>query len=262
VVLATPQDASTRPFQDITAPSGDFEFKALQEGLHIFFASGSSREGETMESDPIAIVVKESPAGTQRVELVLRKLKTLHGRVVSSFGPVPNASVLAVPLDGSFAVTSDIHTNLRGEFELALRESSAMLTMSAWAPGYAFRVFRLRANPDAPIEVHLSQIGGTLFVDGAESNDGQVGPGTFLIRGDHSWIPLTQVLQWAQSNGGGFSDAGTLIVPQMEQGSYRLCSGSLDVLLAGQGNTCSEGTLLAGSELRLTTVGNGGRQRN
>lgn len=235
-----------------SGPDGRFQFRGVDSGL----ARLSATERSTRRSsEEISVLVVEDDSGAP-VVLRLRETRRLTGRVVSTFGPVPGARVVAFPLRPAPAPGQDARTDIDGSFgmDVPQRTSSALLVVSP--PGQALRVVE-RPVGEAPAEVAVSSAGGTLEVSwlapGAEIEEGK----SLSLAVDGLPLPGAELAQWAIGHGERFETPTGLRVGNLAPGTYRACVGpklwnGLDLPDPRHPAVhCDEGYLAPGGELVL-----------
>lgn len=206
--------------QTFTNDKGRFEYHGLLPGTTAITASG----GRDFASDTITVQVTDG-GQIKNLKLVLRQSRWLRGYVVSAVGAVPGAEVRAKPLGVVDLGTPPGVTNARGEFRIKLAPEAREAVLRVSAPGFAFRLMRVRIpkNED-PVVVRVEETGGTLIVESDGpfgSNDADRGH-PVIVRGD-SFASMFAFRSWADFSGGGWEAPDRLVVPQVEPGSYSLC---------------------------------------
>lgn len=219
-------------------PPGPVTLIAETEGLQSDWLQANLAEGE------------ESPS----LRIVLRRLRKVKGRIVSSQGGVPGARVTARPtLGGQAAVSmaSDV-TGPDGAFEIDLTGEALSMDFIVFPPGYAMKMVNALASPDQPIEISLERQGGTLVLEFPKD-----GPPPLLV---HNGVFVTPrfLLDWARLQGTRPSSPDRLVVPNVESGAYSLCLGAGAVSRLRQGQeppaaNCASGVLSPYGELILRT---------
>lgn len=228
-----------------TPQDGEFLFAGLAAGRYALRAESRGRESDWIEIDLSA----SRPA---TFELVVMPKQRLKGTVVSDHGPIPGAQIDAFPMEHrypSWARQSDSE----GRFEVNLPPWTRRVALAVGAPGHAFRLMQVIADPGSPLLVRLTQLGGRLICNVPSSADAR---NVWLVHGGAA------VLAWFVPNmaGGGTEETANgkrLTAPLVEPGEYALCIASdaqLPSLLAGErpAATCAAGTLAPGGELVLT----------
>jgi hypothetical protein len=149
------------------------------------------------------------------LRLVLRRLRTFEGRIVSANGGVPGAMVQAwspFVAQGS-ASTSNIDqaiSDAEGRFRVELPVDAAILNLLVLPPGFALRLLTLAWTPGQAVEIPVEPSGGTLVLELATE-----GSAPLLVHGGTFTLP--QMLSaWARMQGARSSDPRRLVVPNVE----------------------------------------------
>jgi hypothetical protein len=185
------------------------------------------------------------------VVLVLRPRQWLDGRVISANGPVIGARVLSRPSSQPFGTLFPVTTDAEGRFRVRLDAQTDAVVLSILAPGFTFEHRRFRT--DVPLEISLSQAGGTLELTSAPA-DGAPMP---LIEYAGEYLSLGVLRGWTQMNGGQFGDRSAVRVSQLPPGHYVVCAPRegqthADLLRAPRSaKQCTNGFLAPGGTLRL-----------
>ncbi len=230
-------------------PSGRFDLRGMQPGQ--FSIEASSPGGR---SEPEIRQVAEGQAVT--VRLVIQRQKKMAGTVVSDTGPVLAARVIAIPFNSAGRPASmrmaATKTDAKGQFELSIPGSSAVVRLMVMAPGYALYLGSVTEGQD--LQISLSRAMGTLRLDGSELHAGEIG----LVLVEGKPVSTFRLDSWALLNGATKPPAGSLIVPGMPPGSYAFCKVTTEEALAvfggvgvPTGTSCTQGFLSAGDELAL-----------
>lgn len=235
---------------------GRFLFHGLGEGTY----QAVAQEGTDLASLPLAIDVSENdPAADLR--LVLQRRPVLRGRLISPAGEtLPGVWVVAVAYSADGRLLFDPigeteSTDAAGRLEISLPPHTALVRLTALAPGFALRRWSLRPGDAGDLTVQPS--GGTLIVElpAALAEVDWKGPlRPMLFDGDGYPLALPQLAQWGQANGVDFAmSSSRLTVPALGAGTYRLCwtrgedLARIGTPVAG----CAAGTLSAGGALTL-----------
>jgi hypothetical protein len=240
-VLLQSQDQGW-PEQVLTETDGKFQFPGLDAGSYSVQAVSA---GFVASSEKILLNLPEDGA-FQR--LVVQPPRSLTGQVISRFGPVPGAMVLAIPKDAqgkSAATVQPRHqTDVQGRFYLDIPFHTDHLELTVAAPGYGLTKQRMKVVSDRPITVPVYQQTGTLIAEtGSDISLAEFWEKIQIWQED---LPLTgaELGPWINIQGGGFA-SGSLVVPMLEPGNYKICLHYKD------GETCSQGFLAADGELPL-----------
>ncbi len=225
---------------------GEFSVRGLHPGPLLVKAQDDERQSEFVPTS----LPEEGEAPWLRI--VVRKLQTFEGRVVSPAGGVPGAMIMAQsPMNGLGATNgAEAVCEADGSFHLELPPGATALNLEVFAPGYAMRLMTVPVSPGQPIEIPVEPQGGTLTL---EWTDG--GPTPLLFHGGAYALPgILQI--WARMQGGRSSGAGRLVLTNVEAGPYNLCMGAAAVSRLKQGGeppaaSCTSGFLAPNGELVL-----------
>lgn len=191
---------------------GSFVLHGLGPGTYSMTGSGY-----LVESEPVDVTVP--PDGmAEDVKLVVRANRILKGRVISTAGGVPGASVTAIPTDVNVMFLMPPRVDERGEFEALLAPGSREVDVFAAAPGFAFRAFHAGVPPGRDLTVLVDQEGGSLT---AHWPDSELRP--FLFHAGAFFEADRLVRDWNARLA-----PGELSVTDIESGMYTLCMLTLD----------------------------------
>ena len=233
-----------------TDEEGKFSARGLRPGPVTVHAM----QGE-LQTEFAQAAVPEEGAGPD-LRLVLKRFRTIQGRVVSPAGGVPGALVhawTAFSGQGVVNATQSV-TGPDGRFEISLPDSSSLLSVAVMPPGYALRLLTVVATPGQSLEIPVETQGGTLVVElsGEGPTPLLVHNGTFLL------MPILKT--WARLQGVRDSDPQRFSVPNVAAGSYSLCVGEAAVSRVREGGeppeaSCASGVLPPNGELALKAPG-------
>jgi hypothetical protein len=242
VVILTKTDERRPPSQARTDDKGAFSFLGLAEGGYVLQAFS----GDGMRSSAphqVEIGREREPAP---VTLELRGKRSLAGRVVTAQGPVPGARVSGYPSAGgvpSSNVALAAQTDVEGRFELSVPTDADEIQLTVMPPGFALKATRVRLPSETPVTIPVHQEGGSLTVKlGNENRTSPDALARLQVNVDGLPLDTGAFMTWMRVYGGGDAEPGTLRIPMMEFGSYRVC----------QETRCSEGYLPPLGELTLT----------
>lgn len=255
-----PQAAAQVVFQDSsgiqtttsTDDAGNFEMSDLPPGKYT--AVADSPEGS---SDRTPFEVSEGGGG--ELKLVLNPYKRVPFYVVSSQGPVANATVQVWVRPG--VPQAFTHTDQNGRFEVTLPPEIKEVGLTVGAPGYALKLTRLRissgpdASPDANT-ITLDDSGGTLVLNFPQPGATPDGSGTLYLVHEGTIQDAQTVAGWG-TNQAGIGNNGSAIVNEIEPGDYALCRvdpAKTAILWSDSlpSDRCRKGSLEEGETLTLT----------
>lgn len=212
---------------------------------------------EDSRSDRVQVALTDGASVPLR--LVLRKTTTLRGRIVSPWGGVPGAGVMAYPLAAGAGLVATsaprASSGPDGRFRLEVPAQAEMVRLVVLAPGYALtlRRVRLEGSQGEELEVPVRTGGGTLVIDPGDREGANFT--VVYVAGEPLDLPFLR--QWAGMNGGGGGE-GPLPVPAMPPGEYAACRVTPQEAMAVIGglavpkdSVCARGDLLEGSTLEL-----------
>lgn len=251
IVTAQSLDEIVPPVEIRTGEDGVFETQGLPAGLAVVSAQDYGRYSPELEVD------LEDGGATEWVELTLRPELRIRGRVVAGGRGVPGARIKAEPAHVRGLPVVVRSSDVDGRFEVGLPPDTEQVYVSVGAPGFGFRFFSTRADPDRPLEIPVSDASGTIVVELPESFERNVwdSPKAFLLHAGAA-EGLSYLRSWArfhrQPNGAG----GRVVLPGMEPGDYSVCllRYTERQSMAGRGDlgpACVGGSLSGFGELRL-----------
>ncbi|MGH9456116.1 MAG: hypothetical protein ACRD2J_00555 [Thermoanaerobaculia bacterium] len=163
------------------------------------------------QSEALAVTFDEENSVVD-IEIVLRPSTRLRGRIVSAFGPVEGARVMAVPTDVPIAYAPAPRTGARGEFFIALPPRVREIDLHIAAPGFAYSMGHIGYR-DEPFVFALQNNGGMLKLEAPR--------GTRLRLGhDGATVPVESLRAHWQV----VDEGETVVLLEMEPGPYSLCS--------------------------------------
>lgn len=242
-----------------TGADGEFRFRAVPTGPAAVSAR-ATLDGGLAVSTPVRISIDEDlPSGP--LELVLQRLKTVAGRVVTPSGPAPGATLHATTLDTAIPATDGTVTDSEGRFELRLPGDAATIGVTVLPPGgfLTTAVVSIEELQDVP----TAGSGGTLVVvrDGADDPDSA---GRLWVQRDGVVVSPALLVQWMRGHGVQPTEPSRIQYPRMGEGLYRVCevdeAGRRETLESGgdwldaieRATRCAEGFLPPGGTLELT----------
>ena len=203
---------------------GEFRFRGLPEGTTVVDAV----RGEELASDAVVMQIGDD-APQPHVTLVLREKAVLHGRVLSSSGPVPGALVLVIPKRGGieqpFARRPHGVTDPTGRFTVRVPAEADRLEVVLMPPGYALTTRVLSGLPDEPVELAVDEHPGHMVVGLGQTEEAQGDgdrPTPLVLRGDVA-LDAAILRRWASLKLERNQDSSRLVVPAMAPGEYTAC---------------------------------------
>lgn len=224
---------------------GEFSVRGLHPGPLLVKAQDDERQSEFVPTS----LPEEGEAPWLRI--VVRKLQTFEGRVISPAGGVPGAMILAgTPMNSQGAANgAQAICGADGSFHLELPPGATALSLAVFPPGYAMRLMTVPVSPGQPIEIPVEPQGGTLTL---EWTDG--GPTPLLVHGGTFAVP-SMLKIWGRMQGSRASGSGRLVLTNVEAGPYNLCTGAAVSRLKQGGEppaaSCAGGFLAPNGELVL-----------
>jgi hypothetical protein len=225
---------------------GEFSIRGLHPGSLVVKAEDAERQSDFTPAE----LPQEGESPWLR--LVVRKLQTFEGRVVSSTGGAPGAMILAWSAfngQGAANMTQAV-SGADGSFHFDLPSTTTTLSLAVFPPGYAMRLLTVPMSPGQPIEVPVEPQGGNLTLELADG-----GPSPLLVHGGIFVVP-SMLKAWARMQEVRFPGSGRLVLPNVEAGPYSLCVGGGAVSRLKQGGeppaaSCAGGVLAPNGELVL-----------
>jgi hypothetical protein len=249
-VQATP--FGRKPSTVRTDAEGHFEIRGIQPGKVVVEAS---KGGDRTSGWVNATVVEGDDSPWLR--LVVKRVRTVQGRVFSAQGPVVGARVeIRTDLlrEGAATVVQEV-SGPAGEFSVTLPGDAQLLNVAVEAPGHAIRFFRTAVPPGEVLEIPVEPVGGTLILDLGEATPELVAQaGTGLLVHGGTFVLFRKLQEWARLGRSDGRSAHQLIVPNLEPGDYMLCTGVNPHTAAQNGGAtgCTQGRLGPLQELVLT----------
>lgn len=242
--LVTLHPASGETSAQLRVPAKQpFSFAGLAAGRYVLRAEA----GGELESGWMELDLREGQ--TLKVDLLLLKKSVIRGRVTSDHGPLPEAQIDAFPVEHrypSWARRSDAE----GRFQVKLPAWSRSASLAVRAPGHAFRLMRIAVDPENPVVVMMTQLGGRLVAEV---------PAAAELR--NVWLVhagAAALVAFVPAMAGGTlteGDPARFTAPFIEPGEYALCLADdtqLPQILAGaRPPSCTSGTVAPGGELKL-----------
>ena len=235
---------------------GVAEFSGLPSGraeIHATARRETPTGEEALLAQPVEVVLTEDEA--EEVELILRPMKKIAGRVVSGGFGISGATVLVIPMSSNTLFAADVATDLEGKFEQEISADVEQAILVVSAPGYCLRILGERVS-EGPIALELQSGCGELVVrlpDGTD--DLPAASREFQVVHDQGAIALSFLFQWRLLHDRGPIEPPFVSIPRMDPGDYKICRASAAEVLGGllaTGNLpCASGYLPLGSSLEL-----------
>jgi Carboxypeptidase regulatory-like domain len=244
------QDPGNRGVQKLVGSGGEFEIFGLPEGMAVVEAS--SREGTSEQ----LYVRLEEDTDPPDVELVIRKLRRIDGRVLSPGGAVPGASLMIGPVQQEVMALPTRFTGPEGEFRTEVPENTREIFYWLSAPGFAFRFGRMRLpDPSQELVLQVNQAGGALNLDLSAPADDEL----LVLAHGGGFLPGLMIERWGSIHGSARKMSDRLLWTGMEPGLYSLCRSSSRTFpsLKARGFTgpeCVAGELDPGGSLTLSAA--------
>jgi Carboxypeptidase regulatory-like domain len=228
--LVTLQQSDDHEFQQVfAADDGRFELVGLRTGKYRIGASEGAKS-----SDVVPFEVPES--GTVALELLLREKVSVQGRVISGRSPVIGAEIIAFPRGGiRFTTTSNARSNETGHFNLQLPPGTKTYDLIVTAFGFGVVTARAEVLEGKMVMVPMDQHGGRLEIEIPANTHGWL----FHAGGQY---PVLTMAQLAGSSIEARDGKQTIVIPEVEQGDYRVCVGE----------RCTSGILAPNGTLTLS----------
>ncbi len=250
VALVTVRQVSSGAVIQQKTDDGNFEIAGLDAGAYVLQADGVTHDAESttfLQSDAMPVNASDDPTD---VDIVLRKRTRLQGLIVSPYGPIPGAQVVALPTDTAALINVAATTDVDGSFTALLPPSCAQIDFAAAAPGWAMRFFHT-ALPDHKVRLTLDQRAGALRIALPTSPE-QLTNLRLVHLG--AVLPLTWLLRSGDIQ--QRANGPTLLLPMIEPGEYELCKIRPEELAAAHvsilGLPCSATTVVLNAEAALT----------
>ncbi|HKV12780.1 MAG TPA: hypothetical protein VJ725_31845 [Thermoanaerobaculia bacterium] len=149
-----------------------------------------------------------------------------------------------------------VRSRLDGDFELKMPVGTKVLCVIVGPPGGALKIHEVNVAGDAELLFQVEPLGGELTV--TVGNGETLENNSFVIWQEDLVLPLSVLREWADGNGGHFWSGGQIRIPQLAPGSYTVCAGPPEPLVAPHElegwksrARCQSGYLAAGASLDL-----------
>jgi hypothetical protein len=246
IVNLYPEDADERRIQVQAAAGGIFEAHGLPAGKFRLHADAAH-----LESELVDVTVGEDEA-EKHVDLVVRPINALRGRVTSASGALAGADIHAFPLMPVPSVRG-VSSGPDGEFFAPLPHGAEWVDLAVSLPGYAHSMARVPVRP-AVLTIRLAQEGGTLIAEIPRWIFDPMPAGrAWVVRGE-SRLQLPFIGRWGVRKALA-NDRMEVTIPQMAAGPYRLCILPEPALTHTEPldeRRCASGVLAPFGELRLS----------
>lgn len=242
-----------------TDASGSFSSRGLDAGFATLVARARSPRGKSSSEAATAFLRDGEETGP--VELHLRAMRSLGGKIVSPLGPVAGATVSAAPVGSEQFEVDEATTDLDGSFSLQLPARSASAFVYVSAPGNAFQAFQVPLD-GTPATLAVQADSGAVEVavpyTRGEIDERNLAPPWFVEDGIP--IPSTFLKRWALGHGEPYSDAAytTIRIAHLAPGAYQVCFAARPQVIAAHHaawstppGDCAAGSLSAGGTLHL-----------
>lgn len=230
-----------------TDSDGEFELRGLAEGS----VALSAHDPKTDRSSSLVQVHLQEEVQPQPVRLVLESHQELAGRVHWQGRAVPGTRIVALPTlppgQGALAIVPDSYTDAQGRFSVRLPAQTIRANVTIQPPGFAAKILSVDMPRETPLEIEVSQEGGTLILVTPKRDERLPGQGATasLLQHDGAQVVADTLASWARFHGAPQSP-GEATFPMMEPGSYTYCLPSPD-----RPPRCTSGFLPQGGELVL-----------
>jgi hypothetical protein len=206
--LTVTQNDSAVFEQMFVEPDGSFQIGGFEPGDYWIKADAGERTSKSVE-------VKLRRDSSSEVELMLRRVEVLHGRMTMGQTPAIAADIYVFPRDtwADTWVTGLPHatTNESGYFEMELPPGTKIFDGLAVHPAFDIIIGRATMQQDQQLRVATQQIGGTLILE-SKSDD------VLLIHGGGEMYA-----SWVANKAGGTVAPGQMIIPRLQPGQYSAC---------------------------------------
>jgi hypothetical protein len=247
-----------------TDEKGEFVFRALPEGPSQLAARHWTRDEGKSTSDWAFITLTEG-GDVGPIDLRLRRVKPLTGRVESLRGPVAGATVRVTPLRPLLGFGATERTSLDGSFSADIPGASELLQVVVAAPGVTLKAFEVQAS-ESRVVLFVSERSGLLEVEVPWTSE-QAAQRDLRLIVFQNGLPLgwQELRDWARANGARDQEDRRFSFPSLASGEYRACLAPQEAIpewaITGWASTaaasCASGLLGDGGTLRLKIEGAG-----
>ena len=234
----------------IGVPAGsdaEFAFAGLEPGEYLLEA----RAGKTASTEQKHVSVRDSDG--RPVQLVMREVRTVEGRVISFDGrPVREAGLKILPAQATVGLVGHTYTDVEGRFSTTVPANTTAALVSVAARDYAYRIFRTPLMGE-PLDITVDRNGGTLVLRHGEPLEGE--EGTYVLSAG-AFENIRSLRRWAALHGVVPGSTGETMIPSVAPGEYSVCRSRIsdyrDLIESRLPSTrCASGTLLPHSILAL-----------
>lgn len=239
-----------------TDDTGAFEARAVPEGVTNLTARHFLL-GDLYTSSSVVVPVGSSPVGP--VDLHLRKMKIVSGKILSPEGPVPGATVYLFPSRPRLGLGDSSRTNVDGTFIAQLSAGTERVNAVVSPPGYALQVFEFQVSQDSTV-LTVSPNGGSLELSFPYTSAEMKEKGFRLLFFQNGLqLASSPLYRWAFSQGARM-EGGLFFprIPNLAPGEYRVCISPRTILPEAEIvsfleslEDCASGYLPPGGTLKL-----------
>ena len=188
--------------------AGAFAFNGLTPGTYSVRAIGPVGKSK-------AIQITIEPNSDQYLRILVEKDVAIEGTVSSEYGVVAGARVSVYPEERTgFGILPWDRTDSEGRFRVPVSPHQRNMTMTVAAPGFAFKIFELPAEPARPLTIHVQQGGGQLIT----TDEPDPSHRTYLFRGQ-TFLPVAAL----EAAGTARRDGAQVVIENLEPGHYDAC---------------------------------------
>jgi hypothetical protein len=232
-----------------TGDGGLFELRAVPEGRLVLSARASAAEGSLTSDEVMVEVAQGIPVGP--VDLVLRRMESITGRVESLRGPVAGAAVSLAPRLPPMGLSQTTYSEMDGRFSSRVPAGTQTALAIVSAPGRALKAFEIPVSSDTTV-LFVPEEGGELKVVLPFSPEDPQGHSFApIVMQNGLPLPLRDLSRWAAGHGSKPSEENVLHIPRLAAGEYRVCLISVAVGEPATESKCAEGSLSEGGTLVL-----------
>lgn len=239
-----------------TNERGQFEVRGEALGQLQVSAEAYRPDGR-LTSDEILLHLEDGSRHGP-IELVVRRMQSLRGRVVGNRGPVAGARLLLSVTAPLLGATETARTSVDGSFEARISGLAQAAQVVISPPGHALTAVEIPISQE-PLVLAVGEEAGDLEVRLGSTQEelGQQGKTVVILQNGLPLSPST-LFSWAAGHGVPFVEERGYRVPHLAPGEYRVCLGpkqfSTEASLAAwfaEKARCRSGFLGAGGTLTL-----------
>ncbi len=206
---------------------GRFALHGNDPGSYRLEARARSLAGQTLSSDPVDIYLPEDSSRVS-TRLIMHKMTTLKGRIVSDGSGVPGASIRINDTTGPSIppmISRKYRSDADGSFSVRLQDGLTQIELLVMAPGFVLKSFDLNPKANQEFTLPLEQHSGgeiTINFNQEEESNDFLQRRPYMVKDGELQLTHYVLTHWARQNG-STGDATRMVLPNMPAGVYSVC---------------------------------------